>query len=378
MLFNLDPDWSEPERAEVVALSEETAGGLRRLGHRVYPLSLSETNLVDILKDWSPAEHVLLNWCEGIPGVDHSEPLAAQLLDSMEFVYTGSTCDALALCQDKPRTKERLTHWGVPVPRWRVYTSDAVDGWSDFPAIVKPAYEHGSIGVSPESVVTTLDELRNQVRFILERFSQPAVVEDFIDGREFHVALWGTGSGEFTLLPPVEMDFARIGDFHHRLCTYAAKFDRHSTANAEIETRIPANLSDVENRQLAAVCTAAAMATQCRDYARIDVRLRDGIFYVLDVNPNPDLSPDASMACAAETIGYGHPAMLSRLICLAAQRHPQWRDERIITDTDHPDTATANWFIPLADAGKAGVTSSPAKRGKRRQPARRGAAGNRS
>jgi len=347
MLYNLNPDWADSEREVVIRLSDDVALGLRKLGHPVHPIPLEDTDLTGTLRRWDPAEHVLFNWCEEIPGIQHSEPLAVHTIDDLDFVYTGSTHDVLMLCEDKPRIKEALSRRKVPVPRWGVYTTDAIEDWDCFPAIVKAAYEHSSVGMSPRSVVTTLAELRSQVQFILTKLSQPAVVEDFIDGREFHVSLWGDGNGGFHLLPPVEMDFSRLSDFHQRLCSYDAKFSVDSFAWRAIETRIPAVLSTEEQQQLAAVCIAASDVAGCRDYARIDVRQRNGIFYVLDVNPNPDLSADASMACAAETVGYAYPAMLSRLICLAARRHPRWREDPNLLDMATVENVVMNWFMPM-------------------------------
>jgi D-alanine-D-alanine ligase len=109
---------------------------------------------------------------------------------------------------------------------------------------------------------------------------------------------------------------------HDRLCTYDAKFSPGSAHYEGIHTVIPSSLSEVELAQLEAVCMSAYRAIGCRDYGRIDVRLRDGVFYVLDINPNPDISEDASMASAAGHAGYSHGEMAERLINLASRRHP--------------------------------------------------------
>ncbi len=148
----------------------------------------------------------------------------------------------------------------------------------------------------------------------------PALVEDFVDGREFHVSLWGNGRVE--MLPPAEMDFSALNDVHDRLCSFDAKFMPGSVHYEKIRTVIPGTLREAEQTELERVCMAAYKAIGCRDYGRIDLRLRDGVFYVLDINPNPDISEDASMASAAEFAGYSHGDMARYLIKLAAKRHP--------------------------------------------------------
>jgi D-alanine-D-alanine ligase len=210
---------------------------------------------------------------------------------------------------------------GIPTPRWQVFLSASGIEWDSFPAIVKPACEHCSLGVDEGAVVMNADGLVRRVNYILREFNQPALVEDFIDGREFHVPLWGNDVVE--VLPPVEMDFSALDDIHDRLCSYDAKFTPDSAAYREIKSFVPARLSTEEMETLHAVSRAAYQAVGCRDYGRIDVRVRDGIFYVLDVNPNADISADASLALAAEKAGYCYGAMGSRVLEFARERHPQ-------------------------------------------------------
>ena len=112
------------------------------------------------------------------------------------------------------------------------------------------------------------------------------------------------------------MDFSRFGNVRDRLCTYDAKFLPGSLHYEQIELRLPAPLTETESGLLLSLLQDAFRAHRCRDFARMDVRLRDGIFYILDINPNADISSDASMACAAEAAGYSFGAMGSRLLRL--------------------------------------------------------------
>jgi D-alanine-D-alanine ligase len=146
------------------------------------------------------------------------------------------------------------------------------------------------------------------------------MVEDFIDGREFHVTLWG--NGDVHVLPPAEMDFSAFKNVKDRLCTFDSKFLPGSSHYEKITVRVPAELNGEELAKLNQTCVAAYKAIGCRDFARIDLRLLDGVYYVLDINPNADFSPDTSSICAAEAAGLSYGAIASCLVNLAAHRHP--------------------------------------------------------
>jgi len=123
------------------------------------------------------------------------------------------------------------------------------------------------------------------------------------------------------MLPPAEMDFSAFADIRHHLCTYDSKFMPGSEDFEKIEIVVPALLEDHQYEQLWQTTYRSYRVLGCRDYARIDLRLRNNIFYVLDINPNADLSPDTSMVYAAESKGISYGEFASRLVNLAAQRH---------------------------------------------------------
>jgi D-alanine-D-alanine ligase len=335
LLYNVDPAWSAEEKDEVSTVSAQLGRAMQDVGHPTTFVEVGHNGISECLKDYHPLEYIVLNWCENLPGVAHSEWMAAWTMERLGFVFTGADALTLALSQDKFRVKKILDGSGVPTPEWIVRTSPDTDGWNRFPAIVKPVNEHCSEGITPDSVVTNSVELARRVAYILDTYRQPAIVEDFIDGREFHVSLWGNGRLE--MLPPAEMDFSLFQDIHDRLCTYDSKFVPGSVHYEKIRTLLPAPLNSSDLERLEQVCKAAYQAIGCRDYARIDVRYRDGVFYILDVNPNADISADASMACAAELTGFSYGEMGSCLVRLAARRHPVWgkyREEYGVHSTD--------------------------------------------
>lgn len=318
LIHNLDAAWTEAEIA--VALDEvrtlETA--LKAQGHPVANLAVRDGDLKRLLEPFDPGAWVVFNNCEGLPGIPGSEARVIGLLDEMGFAYTGASAAAMDLAWDKPRVKRLLDEHGLPTPRWRLCDTPDPAGWRIFPAIVKPAREHCSLGVTTDAVATEPGELAARIAFILDSYRQPALVEDFIDGREFHVSVWGDGE----MLPAAEMDFAAFAEVKDRLCTYESKFQPGSRHYDGIGLKLPADLSSAEYGALRRTVVEGYRVVGCRDYARLDLRLRDGVFYILDINPNPDISSETSMACAAEVAGFSYGAMLSRIVNFAARRHP--------------------------------------------------------
>ena len=320
LLYNLDPAWSDEDRGIAVQEAGRLVSGLGEQGHPIAVVPLCDPDLETCLKHYHPHEWIVFNWCEELPGMPHSDSKVAEILESEGFTYTGPTPETLRLSWDKAHLKQLLDKHGLPTPRWRIYSVADPGDWRYFPAMVKPSQEHCSLGVTTDAVVRNADGLGNRIAYILDMFRQPALVEDFIDGREFHVSLWG--NGDVRMLPVAEMDFSRFDDVRDRLCTYESKFHPGSRHYEDIQLLLPAPLTDAEYDRLYSTAQAAYRTYGCRDFARLDIRLRNGIFYILDINPNPDISSDASLACAAEAAGFSFGAMGSHLISLAAARHP--------------------------------------------------------
>jgi D-alanine-D-alanine ligase len=320
LLYNIDPAWEQSEQDGALTATQELIDALRLVGHPVTPVQVNDSDLRKLLAPYDPERFVVLNWCEAVPGIARSEDLVAEILEEMGFAYSGSPPSVLRLSGDKEKVKDVLLQAGVPAPQGCVCPSAQHVHWDRFPAIVKPVREHCSIGITPEAVVLDWDAMLKRIDFVTRTYQQPALVEDFIDGREFRVTLWG--SEEVEMLPPVEMEFSAFSDARERLCSWDAKFTPGSRHYAEIRTVAPAPLTQEELRLLYEVSRAAYRAMGIRDYARFDFRLREGVFYLLDPNPNPDISADASFALTAELAGLSYGQMGSRLVRLAAKRHP--------------------------------------------------------
>lgn len=328
LLSDLDPKWPTPEKAEVLDATSQVRNSLCTAGFPASLVQVTNSDLDSVLSGYDPLEYVVFNWCESLPGVHHSEWLVAEYLEQHGFTFTGAGSATLASAYDKCNVKRLLDEAGILTPAWKLYDKGCSTDWGRFPAIIKPSREHCSAGVHRDSVVMTETSLKNRVRYIIRRFQHPALVEDFVDGRELHVSLWG--NRHIDVLPPAEMKFPPFKDVRYRLCTYESKFVEESESYNDIEIVLPAPLSECELREVERVCRAAYVLAGCRDYARIDMRMKDGLCYILDINPNADISPDTSTIYAAELAGYTYSDFLKRLVLLAAERHPKWESEFVL------------------------------------------------
>lgn len=320
LLHNIDPAWEPAEKAAAIDDVEKLNIELQKEGHPVIDVPVSHDELHKILKPYNPEKYIVFNWCEELSGKPRSDKIVAGTLEKLNFIYTGSSPEVLAFSWNKPATKALLDEHGVPTPFWKVIDTKEADSWEHFPSIVKPAYEHCSLGITADAVVMNRQELKKRIAFVKGNFDQPVIVEDFIDGREFHVTLWGNGI--INALPPAEMDFTAFENIKDRLCTFDSKFTPGSKHYEKIELRVPAQLDEKQTSHLSQTAMDAYRIMGCRDYARIDLRLEKKNYYVLDINPNADFSPDTSLAYAAEAAGLSYGAMASWIVNLAAQRHP--------------------------------------------------------
>lgn len=258
------------------------------------------------------------NICEGYRGRNREAQIPA-LLEMIGLPYTGSDVLTLAISLDKPTTKKVLLHEGIPTPRFQVFYDPAypLDQTLAFPLIVKPAHEGSSMGISANSRVSDEAALRRQVDFVCRSYKQPAIVEEFITGREFTVGMIGNGPEVFTL-PIMEIDFSKVPSAANNMYTYQFKKEWTARENflcpAPLEEEVAAVMRDFASR--------AFTALGCRDFARVDFRLsEEGYPYVIEVNPLPGLAPGYSdFPVSAEAAGIPYPELIARLADTAMRR----------------------------------------------------------
>jgi D-alanine-D-alanine ligase len=294
---------------------------IRSLGHECFVMAIRDEILTVFhwLKEIHP--DVVFNLCESVYGNACWEMNIPALLDLFKIPYTGSPPLTLGLCQDKGKVKDILISQGILTPRYKVFDrgGNPIKG-NIFPIIVKPLHEDGSLGISKNSVVFDDEALSRQIRYVIEKYHQPALVEEFIDGRELNVGLVET-NGKVDVLPISEIDYSEFPEDIPKICGYEAKWVTDSIEYKKSKPICPAPLEWVMKEKVGHLAVRTFRLFGCRDYARVDIRIdREGKIYILEVNPNPDISPQSGMARAMKVQGMTYKEFIGRVVEKAIQR----------------------------------------------------------
>ena len=258
---------------------------------------------------------VAFNMCEGIDGVAEMEPPVISVLELFGVPYTGSSSYTTALCLRKHVVNALLSHSGLPVPPWITLRKGSRIRSVGYPAIVKPAAEDASIGVEQRSVVRTARALKARVEAMLKTFDE-VIVQRYIDGRELNVGIVGDN-----ILPIAEIDFSAMPKGMWRMVTYRSKWDTGSPEDLGAQPRCPAELSARSAGEIRRVALEAWRLVSGHGYGRVDMRLDDnGQPWILEVNSNPDIAPDAGLARMARTAGIEYPTLVRTITELGLAR----------------------------------------------------------
>lgn len=303
--------------AEVEDQAEMVQEALEKLslGNQRFYVEDDIEELVGSLKEYKP--DVIVNLCEGAFGDSHLEMDVPSILELLGIPYTGSPPLSLGLCQNKGLTKNILRSIRVPVPDYQILTSyEFWKGSIDYPLFVKPLREDASLGISRDSFVKNDSELKKRVKYIAENYRQPALVEKYIEGRELNVAILGNEKPK--VLPISEIIFGF--DDEPKIVSYTAKWFKNSDEYKKTEPICPARLNESTKKKIENVAILAYGVLCCRDYARIDIRLKNGIPYILEVNPNPDISLEAGFVRSLRTAGIPFEEFVGRIVGFALER----------------------------------------------------------
>lgn len=334
---------------------EQIADVLTKQGHQVTMLAAERKvkNLVGLLeKDNSD---VIFNVCESLGGESHHEQNVAAMLELMEKRFTGSGALGLTLAQDKALSKKLFAFHGIRYPKFSTMEFGQVE-WSDklkFPLFVKPMNEDASIGIDAGAIVRNVKELMERISYIHTEIRKPALIEEYIDGREIYVGVIGNDKPE--ALPIVEWDFSKLPKDTPRIATAEAKWDEDSEAFRAPEI-FPVDIPDEVYKRIQQAAVNAYKTLKLRDYGRVDIRLRQRVrpakpaekpeeqtdetkkngkteapppaestvddweFYVIEVNPNPFLDKKGELAIAARKQGLKYPQLIERIVESALKR----------------------------------------------------------
>jgi D-alanine-D-alanine ligase len=282
-----------------------------------YAVNGNINELIDIIKGHQP--DVVFNFVESVEGVAQLEYCIASLYQLMGQEFTGNVPITLGTCLDKTLTKNILRSVGIKTPDFTtIYPKSdfkAGDFNLQFPVIMKLANEDASIGISELSVVNNPDELVKHLDFLFATYDQPVIIEEYIDGREFNVAILGD-----VALPISEIEFHLPPELP-KIVTYEGKWIEGSIYYNSTVPKCPAVLGSRLRSSIETAALGAYKALRCRDYARVDIRIdKNNVPYVIEINPNPDISLDSGFVRAASAAGISYSELLFRIAGFALAR----------------------------------------------------------
>ncbi len=296
---------------EVKAVEES----LKILNYDYIELPILSSNTSEIMKMLIEKEwHCIINLCESFNGKNMEQYKIPAVLELLNIPYTGSNSYAILLTTDKAYTKNVLSLNGLPVPRYFT-NSDGANLPEDliFPLIVKPQYEDASVGVESTSVVYNPKELLKEIKRVIDKFNQPAIIEEYINGREINVAI--VEDEEINVLPLSEIIFENFPADTPKIVSYKAKWIKDSWEEKQTPAICPAVLDIKIEDYIKEIAIKAFKICKCQDYARVDIRLDErNNPYIIEVNCNPDISPHAGFARSWKASGKNYNDFIKFLI----------------------------------------------------------------
>ncbi len=262
---------------------------------------------------------LVFNLFEGFDGSPRTEAQVAGLLDELKYKFTGCPAAALDLALDKARTKDLMLKAGICTPGYQVLTACTLSSFElAFPCIVKPMAEDASHGISEKSVVYNHAELEEQVSKMCALFGGSVMVEEFLDGREFNTTV--IGNERLSLLAISEIVYT-LPPGKPRILTFEAKWEEDSPYFSNTKAVCPARIKVKERSEITRIAKEAFKLTGCRGYARVDLRQDwQRNFHVLEVNPNPDISPGSGAALQAAAAGMNYSQFIEKIVEFAVKR----------------------------------------------------------
>ena len=301
-------------------VEEEVADVLTKLGHEpvMYELDGTQKSLLGLAKVECD---LVFNLAESFADDDTADFKITAFLDLLGKNYTGTGSHGLMLAQDKAVAKKIFAFHGIHTPTFAKSYRGRLDFSHDlqFPVIVKPAREDGSIGIEFSAVVNSIRELMERMDWLHANFDSPVLIEEYIDGRELYVGIIGNDKAE--ALPIVELDLSKLPDGTPRIAAAEVKWGKGTKAYKDTKSAIATDLPEDVVQTLQQTAIAACQALELRDYGRVDMRLQpDGRVHVIEVNPNPWLSSRAEFVMAARKSGRTYPQLIEEIIELATAR----------------------------------------------------------
>ncbi|MDP9192688.1 MAG: ATP-grasp domain-containing protein [Acidobacteriota bacterium] len=261
------------------------------------------------------------NLVESYAGDDTMEMHFAAFLDLVGKKYTGAGPHGSCLAMDKTVAKKLIKYHDLDTPYSVVMNKGRVEHAQDirFPVIVKPASEDASKGINAASVVNSLKDLFERIAYVHDEFDSPALIEEYIEGREIYAAILGNDRPE--ALPLIELDLSKLPDGMPRIAGYEVKFDTTTEAYKKTKSAPAKDMDEELVTRIHETALTAFRVLKLRDYGRVDLRVTDtGKIYVIEANPNPWLDPAAEFTMAAKESGRSYKQLIGEIMELALAR----------------------------------------------------------
>jgi D-alanine-D-alanine ligase len=300
---------------------EEIFEALGKLGHEPFyqVLDGAEKTLVALAR--CDAD-LVFNLTESYAGDDTKDMNIAAYLELLDCRYTGAGPHSMYLAQDKALAKKIFAFHGIKTPYFATSYRGKLDHSHDisFPLIVKPTSEDGSIGIDSGSFVESVKELMERIHYIQEEFNSPALIEEYIEGREIYAAILGNENPE--VLPMVELDLSKLPKGTPKIAGKDVKWEKETEAYKVTKIAPAEDLEESTIKRLSETALSAYQALKLRDYGRIDMRLsKKGEVFVIEANPNPWLASTAEFVMAAKKAGRSYTELISEIVDLARARY---------------------------------------------------------
>lgn len=297
-------DWTAEDVAGVMEAVDDIAQIFGAMGHQAQRVPVRHD-----MRWFNPCRRadLVFNLCEGVHGVAQWEDHVVGTLELAGIPYTGCGPWTMAACRRKAVANIMLERAGLPVPRWTI-AQGKIDDEFPLPSIVKPAAEDASAGLDRQSVVADRKSLKARIAAMTEQFDE-VLVQQYIPGREFNVGIVGDRT-----LPIAEIDFSAMPTGCWPILTYAAKWHRGSAEDIGSRPVCPAQISQRLAERLSRMAETAWRVMQGKGYGRVDIRLDDtGHPWILEVNPNPDLTDEAGLSRMAKAAGWEYAELIRRI-----------------------------------------------------------------
>jgi D-alanine-D-alanine ligase len=300
---------------------DEVAAALTEGGHKVSLIGINDDlrELLEKLDDKRP--DLVFNLCERFADNDEFEMHVTAVLAMLGQPFTGTGPAGMVLRQDKAVTKKLLKFHEVQYPNYATFDKDNLEfaGKMHFPLFVKPLHGDTSLGIDDSSLVTEYAKLVERITLIQTQLKVPALVEEYIEGREFYIGILGNETPE--ILPVMELDFSKLPGQFPRIYGHEAKSDTSSPQYGAVNVMVATDLPSEVRARITIAGREAAHALKVQDYARVDIRLsEDGVPMVVEVNANPYLERTSVFALAALQAGMGYTTLINRIVEIASKR----------------------------------------------------------